>query len=162
MKLPTSQLLILELALHYSDGSLLHVRGYSVLPLKYASRLSAEFFLTKIRGSYVIVWTCHSCRKCMNFFMLDIQCHFVNVSMKHLKWSSQFIIHLSSFRLNIITKQLVIDVEDSALYNFKAFEVGSTFRFINVLIGWILSSISGSSSICIISITSSTFSNPTT
>ena len=45
--------------------------------------------------------------------MLDIQCQFVNVSLKRLKRSSEFIIHLSSFRLNIGEKQLVVDVEDN-------------------------------------------------
>ena len=47
------------------------------------------------------------------FFMLDIQCQFTNVLLERLKWSSQFIIHLSSFRLNIEAKQLVINAEDT-------------------------------------------------
>ena len=50
------------------------------------------------------------------FFMLDIQCQFVNVLLKCLKRSSQFIIHMfDNFRLKIGTKQLVVNVEDSAL-----------------------------------------------
>ena len=39
------------------------------------------------------------------FFELDIKCLFVNVSLKRLKRSSHFIIHLFSFRLNIGAKQ---------------------------------------------------------
>ena len=49
----------------------------------------------------------------LEFFTFDIQCQFVNVSLKRLKRSLQFIINLSNFRLNIEAKQLVVDVEDS-------------------------------------------------
>ena len=35
-------------------------------------------------------------------FTLDIQCQFVNVSRKHLKRSSQLIIHLSNFYLGVL------------------------------------------------------------
>ena len=47
----------------------------------------------------------------------DIQCQFVNVSLKHLKRSLQFIIiHMfDNFRLNIGAKQLVVDVKDSVM-----------------------------------------------
>ena len=49
------------------------------------------------------------------FFTLDIQCQFVNVSLKCLKQSSQFIMHLVSFHLNIGEKQPVVDVEDNVV-----------------------------------------------
>ena len=61
------------------------------------------------------------------FFTLHIQCHFVNVSLKHLRRSLLFIVHLSNFHLNIGAKQLVADVDNNVLGSFKAFEVGSTF-----------------------------------
>ena len=47
------------------------------------------------------------------FCTLDIHGQFVNVSLKCLKRSSQFIIHMSSFRSNIGAKQLVINVKVS-------------------------------------------------
>ena len=47
----------------------------------------------------------------MTFFTLDIQCQFVNVSLKLLKQLLQFIIHMSNYHLNIGAKQLVVDVE---------------------------------------------------
>ena len=49
------------------------------------------------------------------FFRTDIQCQFVNVSLKRLKWLLQFIIHMSSFHLNIGAKQFVADVEDNVV-----------------------------------------------
>ena len=48
-------------------------------------------------------------------FLYDVQCQFVDVSLKHLEQLAQFIIHLSGFRLNSIAKQLVVDVEDKKL-----------------------------------------------
>ena len=45
-----------------------------------------------------------------DFFMLDIECEFVNVSLKCLKRSSLFTVNLSNFRLNVGAKQLVVDV----------------------------------------------------
>ena len=68
------------------------------------------------------------CRKCMNS-LIEIQYQIINVLMKRLKQSSQFIIRLFSFCLNIEAKQLVVDVEDNVVWNFKAFEVNSKFRF---------------------------------
>lgn len=67
------------------------------------------------------------------FCTLDIQCQFVSMSLKSLERSLQFIIQLSSFCLNLGAKQVVIDVEDSVVYGFKAFEVGGTFKFNNCL-----------------------------
>ena len=84
------------------------------------SRLSTHpgyvhfFFLTKIRVRILLfehVMQSHLPRM-HEFFKLDIQCQFVNVSLKR---SSPFIVHLSNFRLNIGAKQLVINVEDSAM-----------------------------------------------
>ena len=46
------------------------------------------------------------------FFTIIIQCQFINVPLKHLKQSLQFIIHMFNFRLNIRAKQLVVNVED--------------------------------------------------
>ena len=48
-------------------------------------------------------------------FMFDIECQFVDVSLKRLQRLSQFTIHLSSFRLNVGAKQLVVNVEDSVV-----------------------------------------------
>ena len=86
-----------------------------------------------------------------DFFTLDIHFQFVNVSLKHLKRSSQFIIHLFSFRLNIGAKQLVIDVKDNRAS--KPLKSVALSNSTNVSIGWISSSIGGSSSIRIVSIT---------
>ena len=47
--------------------------------------------------------------------MFGIKCQFVNVSLKSLKQSPQFIIHLSSLCLNIGAKQSVVDIEDNAM-----------------------------------------------
>ena len=70
-----------------------------------------------------LLWMCE-------FFTLDIQCQFVNVSSKRLKWLLQFIIYLvSDFRLNIGAKQSVVNVEDSFVWSFEALEVGSIFWF---------------------------------
>ena len=94
-----------------------HTYDYSNLPLKYASWLKCTIFLTKIRVHTLLfehVMQSHL-PQIHEFFMLDIQCHFVNVSMKHLKWLLKFTIHLSNFCLNIRTKQLVIDVEDGVV-----------------------------------------------
>ena len=55
-----------------------------------------------------------------DFFTHDIQCQFVNVMLERLKWFSQLIINLSNFRLNIGAKQLVVNVDDNAMYNYKA------------------------------------------
>ena len=49
------------------------------------------------------------------FFTLDIQCQFVNVLLKRLEQPSQFIVHMSSFCLKIVAKQMVVNVEDSAM-----------------------------------------------
>ena len=49
------------------------------------------------------------------FFTLDIQCQFVNVLLKRLEQPSQFIVHMSSFYLKIVAKQMVVNVEDSAM-----------------------------------------------
>ena len=83
-------------------------------------------------------------------FTLNIHCQFVNVSLKRLKRSSQSIIHLSSFHLNIGAKQLVIDVEN--IIASKPLKSVALSDSTNVSIGWISSSIGGSSSILIVSI----------
>ena len=49
------------------------------------------------------------------FSTLDIHRRFVNVSLKCLKQSSQFIKHLSNFLLKIEEMQLVVDVEDNVV-----------------------------------------------
>ena len=85
------------------------------------------------------------------FCMLDIRCRFVNVSLKRLKRSSQFIIHMSSFRSNIGAKQLVVNVKDSRAS--KSLKLVALSDSANVSIGWISSSIGGSSSIRIVFIT---------
>ena len=46
------------------------------------------------------------------FLTFDIQCQFVTVSLRHLKCSSQFIIHMSNFHSNIGAKQLVVIVDE--------------------------------------------------
>ena len=72
------------------------------------------------------------------FLTLDIHCRFVNVLPKRLKQSSRFIIHLSSFRLNIGAKQLVVDVKDGrASKPLKSVALSDST---NVSIGWISSS----------------------
>ena len=84
-------------------------------------------------------------------FMFDIHCQFVNISLKRLKPSSQFIIHLSNFRLNIGAKQLVIDVKDTRVS--KPLKSVALPDSANASIGWIPSSIGGSSPIRIVSLT---------
>ena len=76
-----------------------------------------NFFLTKIRVCILLFEYVMQSRlsRMHEFFMLDIKCQFVDVLLKRLKRSSQFIIHMSSFRLNIGAKQLVVDVEDNAM-----------------------------------------------
>jgi len=76
-----------------------------------------NFLKTKIRVFILLFdYVMHSRLSRMHeFFMLDIKCQFVDVLLKRLKRSSQFIIHMSSFRLNIGAKQLVVDVEDNAM-----------------------------------------------
>ena len=49
------------------------------------------------------------------FSTLNIQCQFVNVSLKCLKRLPDFVIHMSSFRLNNGAKQSVVDVKDKEL-----------------------------------------------
>ena len=78
------------------------------------------------------------------FFTLDIHCQFVSVSLKCLKRSSEFIIHLSNFRLNVGAKQLVVDVKVSRAS--KPLKLVALSYSANVSIGWILSLIGGSSS----------------
>ena len=80
------------------------------------------------------------------FCTLDIHCRFVNISLKHLKRSSQFIIHLSSFPFEHWSKATSCWCQEQQ--SFKVALSDST----NVSIGSISSSIGGSSSIRIISI----------
>ena len=87
------------------------------LPLKYASQVSAQILWQEIRVHTLLfehVMQSHLLRM-HEIFTLGIQCHFDNVSLKRLKRLSQFITHLSNFRLNIIAKQLVVDVEDNVV-----------------------------------------------
>ena len=74
-------------------------------------------FLTKIRvHTLLFEHVMHSHLPQMHeFYTLDIQCRFVNVSHKHLKRSSQYIIDMSNLCLNIGAKQLVVDVEDNVV-----------------------------------------------
>src|ERR1700738_1158387 len=59
--------------------------------------------------------------------------------------------HMSSFCLNIRAKQLVVDVKENIAS--KPLKLIALSNSSNVLIGWISSSIGGSSSIRIVSIT---------
>ena len=86
-----------------------------------------------------------------DFSILDTDCQFVSISLKRLKRSSQFIMHLSNFRLNIGAKQLVVDVKDSRAS--KPLKLVALSNSTNVSIDWISSSIGGYSSILIVSIT---------
>ena len=83
------------------------------VPSKYASQLSAQFFLTKTKV-HILLFE-ESFAGMHAFFMLDIQCQFVNVSLKRLNQSSQFIMHSSSSCLNIRAKELVVDVGDGVV-----------------------------------------------
>ena len=65
------------------------------------------FLLYCLNTSCIVI-----CRECMNFLRLTFN---VNVSLNRLKQSSQFIIHFSTFRLNIRVTQLVVDVEDNVV-----------------------------------------------
>ena len=65
-----------------------------------------------------------------NFFLpLTFNVSLLLFSLKRLKWSLQFNIHLSNYCLSIGAKQLIVDVEDGVVQSFKASEVGSTFGF---------------------------------
>ena len=63
---------------------------------------------------------------------LDIQCQFVNVSSDR---RSQFIIHVFSFRLNIIAKQLVVDVRIMLYRAAEPLKSVALSNLTNVLIG---------------------------
>lgn len=93
------------------------VLRYSNLPLKYASWLRAQIYGQK--SGFLLYCLNMSCRvifsRMHDFLTLDIQCLFVNVSLERIKQTSQLIMHLSNFRLNIGAKQLVIDVEDNVV-----------------------------------------------
>ena len=84
---------------------------------KYASWLSAHFVLIKIRvHTLFFKHIMHSqFLRMHDFFTLDIQCQFVNILLKRLKRLSHFIIHVSSVRLNIKAKQLVVDVKNNVV-----------------------------------------------
>ena len=83
----------------------------SMHPFRSASLLSAQFFWQKSKFVlYLFEHVMHSHLPWMHeFLMLYIHSRFVNVSLKRLKRSSQFIIPMFSFHLNIRAKQLVID-----------------------------------------------------
>ena len=89
---------------------------YIILPLKYATWLSVQFFWQK---SWFILhclnMSCKGiCCQCMNILHLTFN-DSLYVLLKCLKWLSQFVINLSSFRLNIGAKKLVIDIEGSVV-----------------------------------------------
>ena len=50
-----------------------------------------------------------------NAWIVYIQSSFINTSLKRFKQSSQVIIHLSNFHLNIRAKQSVVNVKDSVM-----------------------------------------------
>ena len=85
------------------------------------------------------------------FFSLNIHCEILNALLKHLKRSSWLIIHLSSLCLNTKAKQLVVNVKDSKAS--KPLKSEALLYSTNISTCWIPSSIGGSSSIHIISIT---------
>ena len=113
----------------------------------------AQFFWQKLGFIlYLFEHIMHSYLTWMHeIFTLYIHSQFVNVSLKRLKRSSQFIIHMLSFCLNIGAKQLVVDVnlDNDASKPLKSIALSNSR---NVPIGWISSWIGGFS-ICIVSIT---------
>ena len=82
-------------------------------------------------------WTCHAwsfVASAWFYYYYYFKRLAFNVSRLSFCWNiskrlSQFIIHMSIFRLNMGAKQSVVDVESSVVWSFKAFEVGSMFRF---------------------------------
>ena len=72
-------------------------------------------FLTKIRvHTLLLEHVMHShLLQMYEFFMLDIECQFVTVSLKRLK-------QLFTFHLNIVAKQLVVDVEDKCCVKLQS------------------------------------------
>ena len=69
----------------------------STHPFKYASRVSAHLFWQTLGFIYYCLkMVCKViCQKCMGFFAHDVQCWFVNDSLKRFKRPPQFIIHMS-------------------------------------------------------------------
>ena len=136
----------------------------STHPFRYAFPLSAQFFWQKL-GFIPYCLTISrivTCRKCIHFFTLDIQCQIFNVSLKHLKRLSRFIIHMINFSLNIGAKNWSSMSKIVLCRVSKPLKLVTLSNSTNVSIGYISSSIGGSSLICIISRTSSTSSSITT
>ena len=102
----------------------------STHPFKYASWLSAQFFWKKSQGSYLIVWTCHV-ESFVASAWIFYSWHSMAVCYRFTETSQMIVaIHHTFVQVPFEHQSKAIgrDVEDNVVYNFKAFESGSTFK----------------------------------